>query len=350
MSDSETMNTELDLEAKEQQLRLLNEQLDARREQIVERAEKLLNEQMNLLKHTPSAATVDINDIDDHELDIPHHEDEEALPRTLIPKQTNLDNNAHRKNQDNHTQKQAREVPEMKTPDNENDDVSNTQLNDLRVESEILSGTTIGKDAELRLQRARYKALQKQVANMVQVSNEKEKQLMEKDKLIKHLESKLKKQEKERESLNSKMSLEKKESAELIKKCKRLEHELYSVQSDFNEYKKETKQKTESMKSNHIRLNRALEDAEKYRNLLTRYKEEHKNSNQVHNSDLLQLRNENRVLIKQKNELLSAFKKQLKLIDILKKQKIHLESAKVLQFTEQQFIKTLDIGQSMMNQ
>ena len=34
--------TDIDLEAKEHQLRLLNEQLDQRRDEIVERAEKLL--------------------------------------------------------------------------------------------------------------------------------------------------------------------------------------------------------------------------------------------------------------------------------------------------------------------
>ena len=155
------------------------------------------------------------------------------------------------------------------------------------------------------------------------------------------------KNEKNKDQLNKKINLEKKESMELIKKCKKLEHELYSIKIDFKNYKKEIKLKNDSMRNNHIRLNRALEDAEKYKNLLTKYKSENKNSNQIHNEDLINLKNENRILIKQKNELLSAFKKQLKLIDILKKQKIHLESAKILQFTEQQFIKTLDIGQNM---
>ena len=55
------------------------------------------------------------------------------------------------------------------------------------------------------------------------------------------------------------------------------------------------------------------------------------------------LAGERRRLERQRNELLTAFKKQMKLIDILKRQKMHIESAKLLHFTEQEFSKALDI-------
>ena len=45
----------------------------------------------------------------------------------------------------------------------------------------------------------------------------------------------------------------------------------------------------------------------------------------------------NKKLEKQKNDLYAAFKKSLKLCSILKKQKVHLENARLLSFTEEEF-------------
>lgn len=56
---------------------------------------------------------------------------------------------------------------------------------------------------------------------------------------------------------------------------------------------------------------------------------------------------ENKKLEKQRNDLLTGFKKQIKLIDLLKRQIVHLEAAQMLKFTEQEFMQALEIGDKL---
>lgn len=51
-----------------------------------------------------------------------------------------------------------------------------------------------------------------------------------------------------------------------------------------------------------------------------------------------ELMEKNQQLEKQKADLLALIKKQMKLIDVMKKQKIHLESTRIIQFTEDELM------------
>ena len=93
-----------------------------------------------------------------------------------------------------------------------------------------------------------------------------------------------------------------------------------------------------------VRMNRALEELEKYKGLLKERKAQEKDKEDNVKGELERAVRENRKLEKQKTELIAAFRKQMKLIDVLKRQKLHVEAARMLSFTEEEFTQALEVG------
>ena len=56
------------------------------------------------------------------------------------------------------------------------------------------------------------------------------------------------------------------------------------------------------------------------------------------------LRAEVKKLERQRGELIAAFKKQLKLVDVLKRQRVHLEAATAVRFTEREFLSAVGVS------
>lgn len=96
-----------------------------------------------------------------------------------------------------------------------------------------------------------------------------------------------------------------------------------------------------------MKLNRAIEELEKYKSQLKDAKVTELSKSDNLRKDMDRIIEENRKLERQRNELMQAFKKQMKLIDVLKRQKMHIEAAKLLAFTEDEFVKTLELGDKM---
>ncbi|XP_074150703.1 testis-expressed protein 9 isoform X3 [Sminthopsis crassicaudata] len=133
-------------------------------------------------------------------------------------------------------------------------------------------------------------------------------------------------------------------SEEANKKCDGFQQQLTAVEKELDNRKKLQKQASSSQSAIEVRLNRALEDVEKYKLELNKIKQNNKDLANEEYKKIEELKTENRKLEKQKGELMTGFKKQLKLIDILKRQKMHIEAAKMLSFTEEEFMKALEWG------
>ncbi|RLN76656.1 hypothetical protein BBO99_00007373, partial [Phytophthora kernoviae] len=122
-----------------------------------------------------------------------------------------------------------------------------------------------------------------------------------------------------------------------------LEGQLSAAEARAEETQRAEKMTSQQFRSKDVRLNRALEELEKAKAQLQEEKRSH-GEQMVTKAEYDQVVRDSKKLDKQKGELLAAFKKQMKLIDLLKRQRIHMEAAKMLSFTEAEFSKTLELG------
>ncbi|CAF0739324.1 unnamed protein product [Didymodactylos carnosus] len=143
-------------------------------------------------------------------------------------------------------------------------------------------------------------------------------------------------------SLQDQLEKHKKLSTDSKTKLDTTEIELSSVKKEIDQMKRQTKKQSQEQNQSDTKLNRALEEAERYKQQLQKMQSTTKDLTEQDKKKIEQLTNENRKLEKQRLELMNAFKRQLKLIDVLKKQKLHLEASKLLQFTEEEFVKAIE--------
>ncbi|KAA6383021.1 MAG: hypothetical protein EZS28_021452 [Streblomastix strix] len=178
----------------------------------------------------------------------------------------------------------------------------------------------------IRLQRARILALEAQVKQLQNAlaqqagaaegaGHELKEAVEERGRLIrvnKQLEAQFSK-------INTQYELLKAKNAET-------EAQFNGLKKEFDQLQKENKSVAAQGGAKQTKMNRALEEeiVGKARTQEDAFRAELKNYQ------------------RQKTELILAFKKQQKLIDVLKRQKMHIEASRLFNFTEEEFTKLLD--------
>ncbi|XP_028811686.1 testis-expressed protein 9 [Denticeps clupeoides] len=206
------------------------------------------------------------------------------------------------------------------------------------------AGDRMGSEAQIRFLKAKLRVMQEELDRLSHECNKK-------DNESSSFSNKLKDAEEDRSRLqrttNIQQSQIEKHRAvveEANRRCDGLQHQVTALQKEIEELKRAQKQAAINHSATEVRLNRALEEAEKYKTQLNKIKQNNKESASQEHQKIEILQAENKKLEKQKAELIAGFNKQLKLIDILKRQKMHFEAAKMLSFTEEEFVKALDWG------
>ena len=190
---------------------------------------------------------------------------------------------------------------------------------------------------------------------------EKTEVIQEKDQLekeIKILDEQRRRLDANNRNLQSQLERSKGELVDIRHKLNNSEEEVNLLKKESDDAKREAKKNLSKKSSSDIRLNRALEDAAKLRGELGAAEREKKDAKENGKKSVDELTLKTKFLEKQRNELLHGFKKQMELIDVLKRQKLHLEAvrlqivkfvnktffiqAHVLKYTEEEFMQTLD--------
>lgn len=200
----------------------------------------------------------------------------------------------------------------------------------------------MGSQAQIRFLKAKVKAMQDELSVLTEECSIKKEENSELSMKLKHCEEELKKS---RKSISGHDNTVKKLNSvinEATATSERQSQELASLKSEYDRLQRSQKKMNNDQSAMEIRLRRALEEVDKYKSEIHRTKSASKESSDADKRRVQELTTENRKLEKQKNELMTGFKKQMKLIDILKRQKMHLEAARMLAFTEDEFIKALD--------
>lgn len=201
---------------------------------------------------------------------------------------------------------------------------------------------TSGTQATIRYQQARLKALERQLTEAVERQQDAEVAHAELAKTHKGVVEEHKKAARQLSGLASGLEKEKEARAAAADAAASAEQRRAAAEKELQQVGRASKATSADARARDVRLHRALEDVEKLKEQLAAERGKKRDEGAGNRQELDKLEAVNRRLKRQQQELISAFQKQIKLVDVLKKQKVHLEAAKMLSFSEDMFMQSLD--------
>ncbi|XP_012942457.1 testis-expressed protein 9 [Aplysia californica] len=202
----------------------------------------------------------------------------------------------------------------------------------------------MGSEASIRFLKAKLRVMQEELDRLAHENHKKDEENRGLGQKVKDAEEERNRLLRTSSSQQQQIDKHKKLAEEARGKTESLENQLSALRKEVEQMKRSQKQQQTSQSATEVRLNRALEDIERYREQLQRTKSASKDHSDADKHRVEQLLAQNKRLEKQKSELMAGFRKQMKLIDILKRQKMHIEAAKMMQFSEEEFVKALEWG------
>ena len=202
----------------------------------------------------------------------------------------------------------------------------------------------MGQEATIRYQRARLRVLQDELRGMTESQDMCERRLADALGKVSELSDELKRSKRGLNNAEIETQQQKQVNARAVEEKTIAERQIKELKKELDTMNRGAKQADHDSATKDVRLNRALEENERLKVKIRELKEASKEETQLSRAGWEQMEADVKRLQRQKTELIGVFKKQLRLIDVLKRQKAHIEAARLLAFSEEEFTKTLDIG------
>eukprot|EP00201_Polytomella_parva_P007213 CAMPEP_0175085646 /NCGR_PEP_ID=MMETSP0052_2-20121109/28785_1 /TAXON_ID=51329 ORGANISM="Polytomella parva, Strain SAG 63-3" /NCGR_SAMPLE_ID=MMETSP0052_2 /ASSEMBLY_ACC=CAM_ASM_000194 /LENGTH=393 /DNA_ID=CAMNT_0016357693 /DNA_START=44 /DNA_END=1226 /DNA_ORIENTATION=- len=199
-------------------------------------------------------------------------------------------------------------------------------------------------EASLRLHKARLTALEADFASATELIKVKGRENQELLKELKAVRAEKEGWARERKNLELQLDRAKKTASEAEAALQGHEQKAREMAKAEGKLERDRRQADAEQRGKDVRLTRALEELEKYRTLLAEAKSQDREGKDSARAEVSKLQTEIKKLERQRTELLAAFRKQMRLIELLRRQRVHLEASRALQFTEEEFLKILDMG------
>ncbi|XP_042342274.1 testis-expressed protein 9 isoform X2 [Plectropomus leopardus] len=385
-----------DLFAKEEEYKLLNAELEAKTADIVRQAEQLLKDQSEVLsKPLSTLLLTDIEDEEDSRIKPQQGAVQQPGVKAVAKNRVMSTSNMCKGNQgkEPHCKTATASVSHVddlaavedsadfflaKTIRGMEERLTDDEIHENVVDAVADTGDNLGSgvsEAQIRVLKAKLRIMQEELD---QLSCD----YYKKDDENAKLSAKIKELEEDRARLRKTTNIQQTQiekhralAEESDKKCDSLQIQVTALHKEIENLNRSHKQAAAVHSTVEVRLNRALEEVERLKTQLNKMKQMNKDKISEEHQSKENLQAENKMLKKQKAELIVGFKKQLKLIDILRRQKVrvsvshtllihtlftfklkskltlfsvqmHFEAAKLLSFTEDEFMKALDWGKS----
>lgn len=201
----------------------------------------------------------------------------------------------------------------------------------------------IGSEAASRFLKAKTHVLQKELEELVKEKKTREKEFQLLQEKVAFFDQARVKEQKEFTSLSSQYEKVKTQNAEMSTLLQESKVEIQRLKKELDQVCKSTKLTDQESHQKDVKLQRSLEEIEKVKQSFAAKESHYKEIIHSTKKQCEQLFQENKRLLKQKQDLLQGFKKQNQLIDVIKRQKLHIEATRILEFTEDEFMKALQI-------